>query len=273
MRGILVLIFLTCLLPNVFAAGAFGDPLLDGLTLYDSGEYKKATPLLLNACESGKSRGCYYAGMIYSYNDDHTEAAYEKALRFFTKSCDMDGLGCDEVDRLYYFGKIINKETTAKAAKYDADCAAGDGEACLRLGIMYASGDKIKHDKDKSVKLYERACKLKNAEGCLYLGAPMLNISADYEPYSEKGNVEPMNNAEEKAVCEKGLAIVQKSCDMGFGKACGKIGVIYLYNYDYSVNCVTPNNIKGIDYLIKGCELKDNDACSVLKYITEMEDI
>ncbi len=92
---------------------------------------------------------------------------FSKARKYFEKACDLkDGRGCDDLGRLYYYGRGVEKNSKKAAHFYSKACELKEGDGCGALGALYYNGDGVKQDSKKAVALFEKACKLGYKEVC-----------------------------------------------------------------------------------------------------------
>ena len=153
-------------------------------TLLDQNRYAEAAPLLGQACDAGKARGC--ADLAYLYDQGKGVAQDEsRAVTLATKACKAgDAYGCDSIGMLYEEGRGVTLDYSRAAEFYAKACKGRFSDGCYNLGLMHDNGQGVAKDPSQAAAFYFKACNAGSAEGCnqlAYMYDNGLGVAKDTE--------------------------------------------------------------------------------------------
>jgi len=166
-------------------------------------------------------------------NDTSQNTDLNKCNKGYAESCTNYGAK-------YYMGWGVSKNYNIAMKYYQKGCDLGHGRACANLGLIYAGSTNgyINEDQNKAKQLYRKACNLDYIKGCKYLSELMKNsnIKQDLDLIKcNKGYAESCTEYGAKYYMGWGVSknynittkYYQKGCDLGHGRACANLGLIY----------------------------------------------
>jgi TPR repeat protein len=118
-------------------------------------------------CRHNLAEACDLAGIIVKEGKGKVDVDNFSAVRFFTKSCDLDfDKGCANLAIMYHRGKGII-QSNIESAKYDQKaCDLGSETGCYNLGVSYQNGYGVQKNNVKALRYYRKACDLELQDGC-----------------------------------------------------------------------------------------------------------
>lgn len=171
-------------------------------------DYARAAELYDKACDrSGGERGCESLGQLYAAGQG-VPLDYAKAAELYRRGCDArDGAACKSLANAYEEGRGVDQSYATARDLYEESCERTKGvEGCNNLGRLYYNGDLGEADDDMAATLFLRACAADVDVGCYNLGLMREN---------KRGGTREMPEARNA---------YKKACDLGYAKACKKIG-------------------------------------------------
>lgn len=222
-------IFLLCLL--LLNLNCSADDAYDAEIAYDKKEYIKAAKLAEKSCRDGNALSCTALGRLYKHGHG-VKKDYIKADEYFKKACKA-GIheSCKNIG-MKYDTTILSSEIQS----YTNLCNTGDSIGCYKLGRAYYRGDGIAKDITKGMELLNKSCDANYGKACSYIG-----ITYQFSRPNELDKME---------------AYYLKACSAGDAEPCGNLG--YLYSRGLYVK---KDEIKGMDFLKKGCDGGYTQAC------------
>ncbi len=130
-------------------------------------------------------------------------------------------------------------------AQLERDCEAGHGRACCNLGKEYEGGiyghGVVDQDYERAASLYQKSCDLNDVNGC----------DAGARLHGHTGSLPDS---------VKSAAFMQQGCDLGYGLACLKLGLMY------DVGFRVPQDTARANVLFKkGCMFENEEACKLIR--------
>jgi serine/threonine-protein kinase len=147
-------------------------------SLSDQGHFRKAIPLLDQACKAGDVQACSDLGHLYEWAPHFTEADsvtqnFPRALKLLAKACDAGNAdGCTNLGSMYDVGRGVPEDLTRAAALYTKGCDGGNGAACNNLGVQLMHGMGVPEDKEKARQILKKGCSLGDRTACDWLTQP-----------------------------------------------------------------------------------------------------
>ena len=251
----------------------------------DKNAFNKIIATLRQKCDSGEATACLALGEFYE-----TKTGAKKALPYFQKACDLGfSSSCAMIVARYFDGDFQHLDKKQIKLYFDKalqiateDCQRGANAACemiryryepLRIDIDSKYLPKIADDWEYlaynfSWELeYFDSCMKKYAKHCDEI---LLTISNSCNKGEGKYCVAKgviIYLAENK---DKGIAILDKSCNNGYAPACARIGRIFtpIPNPNKPPKKVDADKRqkrkKGIAYTKKACDLGSYLGCAQL---------
>lgn len=194
-------------------------------------------------CMNGDKGMCGEFAMDYLYGGVKDRINKRDALVVFTKGCRLgDQASCGIAkDLTKEVGPLTQEEDPATSITFQQnECNKGKSEGCYTAGMLYQTGNKVPKDISMANPLLKKACDLKNGKACFML---MLNTH----------DLKDTNNF------YKLIPDLEKSCNYGFGKACG----IEAQLYQAGGPNIRKDLTKAYKRADRGCGLGDQDSCAI----------
>ena len=216
--------------------------------------------------------GCGSIGDIYQRGIG-VQKNYNKARKFYTKSCDGGEMGgCGALGDLYAYGLGVKPSYTKSIELYKQACDGGKKIACDRLLDKFVG----------SVEDLNIKCNEKDMDACIAL-AGKYDQQKDYEKVFEY--IEKACNGGVMIACtsqgylyqaglgvkkniKKALQFYDKSCNGGEKEVCVILGEIYEGGVKDDINI---DFEKALTFYKKACELEDDKACNNFKTLYDKE--
>lgn len=159
-----------------------------------------------------------------------------KGLELLIKSCDLNNQSaCFALGNRYLKGDGVNKNTELGKNKLSNSCKMGYADSCIALSFMHIYGTYgTKKDYKKAEKSLINICDTDNKIACVGLGEYFSIIKEDTiqaEKYFKKACAlgsgqgchrlaKIMSLSEKDAGKPNTMALIEKSCNLGYTKAC-----------------------------------------------------
>ena len=251
----------------------------------DKESLNKTIATLKQYCEGNDANACLALGESYAIN----EAGLKKGLPYFQKACDLGAsMGCEFIVSRYFGGylKLFDK---AQIKRYfdkglqiaKRDCQRGEKSACEMIRYKYEplcididSKYLPKIADDWEYLAYSFSWELEYFNDCMKKYAKhcdeiLLTISNLCDKGEDKYCVAKgliIFIAENE---NKGIGILQKSCDSGYATACAVLGNLFMPypppNAKKSAKKIgAEKRKKGIQYNKKACDLGLSSSCAII---------
>ena len=107
------------------------------------------------------------ADLIMNGNLEYRTNNYDKALKTYTKACDLEiAKGCTNVSTMYFKGNGVEIDTLKAVSFLDKACSFNDANACYDLAYFYFRGMFVKEDMKQAKKLFLKSCDGGVIKGC-----------------------------------------------------------------------------------------------------------
>lgn len=198
---------------------------------YNAGNYEKALPQCEKACSNDDYTNCYFLAEMY-INEYGVDEDITKAIEFYKTSCDLEySIACNKLGNFYLEGEYLDEDYKLAFKYFSISCDLEDPEGCNNVGFMYYEGLEVDQDTEESLKYFNFACDLNNAEGCFFIAKikdlpPNRTYERRYHRRS-RTRVDWLGLISDKVfgypVNKNAEPYYQKSCDLGFNKACTRL--------------------------------------------------
>jgi TPR repeat protein len=131
-------------------------------------------------------------------------------------------------------------------------CVSGDAQNCDKTGLYYLNHKYgARYDVSKSMYYFMKSCQMKNADGCFHLAQ-----------LYDKGKHIKKDSFNSSYYYHKAFVIYQDKCKHNHANSCLRLGLMYAES-----NGITKNMQKAKQLFYKSCQLKNQDACSLINIL------
>jgi len=157
---------------------------------------------------------------------------------------------CTNAGVIYHEGMGVPRDSAKGTGFFQRACDGGDPRGCSNLGITHVKESITEAEAVVAVHLLERGCTGNDALGCRSLGWMY-----------DHGHGVQADPARALQLYAKALALYQKDCGSGDGRACTMVGVSAGEGKGSA-----RDEKRAVEFYQRGCDLRDGLGC---KYLAE----